>query len=166
MALSNARRVFVGNGGVRFRYQNYAAGGTLKVMEWPAAEFLRRFLRHVVPPRFVRIGPFGLLAKPTRHDKLARCRQLLAVAAAAATAVLPTPNAETPPARSPAMTLHGRFHSVYVPPSPSGTTRSGRLAPVCSISAPRLFPAPSAVPLRVARAAVTLANRSVRLRET
>lgn len=63
------------------------------------------------------------------------------------------------------MTLHGRFHSVYLPPSPPGTTRSGRLAPLCSISVPRLFPAPSAVPLSVARAAVSLSNRSVRLRD-
>ena len=96
--------------GVRFRYKHYAAGGTTQTMELPAAEFLRRFLLPVVPPRFVRIRHFGLLANRTRQDKLTRCRQLLAVVAAAATSLLPAPNGETPtagaetasPARCPA----------------------------------------------------------------
>jgi hypothetical protein len=98
VAISNARLVFVGDGVVRFRYKDYAAGGTTKTMELPAEEFLRRFLLHVVPPRFVRIRHFGLLANPTRQEKLVRCRQLLAVVAAAATSLLPDPNGQTPPA--------------------------------------------------------------------
>ena len=110
VALANARLVFVGDGVVRFLYQDYAAGGITQTKELPAEEFLRRFLLHVVPPRFVRIRHFGLLANRTRQEKLARCRQLLAVAAAAATALLPTRNGETPgadaseatPARCPA----------------------------------------------------------------
>jgi hypothetical protein len=96
VAIANSRLVFVGDGVVRFRYKDYAAGGTTKTMELPAEEFLRRFLLHVVPPRFVRIRHFGLLANRTHQDKLARCRQLLAVAAAAATALLPTQNGELP----------------------------------------------------------------------
>jgi hypothetical protein len=67
-------------------------------MELPAAEFLRRFLRQVVPPRFVRIRHCGLLANRARQEKLARCRQLLAAVAAAAPALLPTKNIETPTA--------------------------------------------------------------------
>jgi Putative transposase/Transposase zinc-binding domain len=110
VAISNARLVFVGEGVVRFRYKNYAAGGTTQTMELPAEEFLRRFLLHVVPPRFVRIRHFGLLANRTCQEKLARCRQLLAVVAAATTSLLPAPNGETPtasaetasPARCPA----------------------------------------------------------------
>jgi hypothetical protein len=50
-------------------------------MELSAPEFLRRFLLHVVPPGFMRIRHFGLLANRTRQEKLTRCRQLLAVAA-------------------------------------------------------------------------------------
>jgi hypothetical protein len=96
VAISNARLVFVGDGVVRFRYKDYATGGTTKTMELAAEEFLRRFLLHVVPPHFVRIRHFGLLANRTRQEKLARCRQLLAVVAAAATALLPTQNAQTP----------------------------------------------------------------------
>src|SRR2546425_3732691 len=97
VAISNARLVFVGDGVVRFYYKDYSTGGTTKVMELQAQEFLRRFLLHVVPPRFVRIRHFGLLANRTCQEKLARCRQLLAVVAAAATSLLPTPNGETPP---------------------------------------------------------------------
>jgi len=110
VAISNARLVFVGEGVVRFRYKNYAAGGITQTMELPATEFLRRFLLHVVPPHFVRIRHFGLLANRARQAKLARCRQLLAVVAAAATSLLPTITRETPtagaepaaPARCPA----------------------------------------------------------------
>jgi hypothetical protein len=95
VAIANSRLVFVGNGVVRFRYKDYTAEGTTKVMELQAEEFLRRFLLHVVPPGFVRIRHCGLLANRTRQDKLTRCRQLLAVVAAAATAVLPTETRET-----------------------------------------------------------------------
>ncbi len=96
VAISNRRLVFVGDGVVRFRYKDYGAGGSTKIMELRAEEFLRRFLLHVVPPRFVRLRHFGLLANRTRQDKLTRCRQLLAVVAAAATSALPTSNSATP----------------------------------------------------------------------
>jgi len=43
-------------------------------------EFLRRFLLHVLPKRFVRIRYFGFFASRTRTRGLARCRQVLAVA--------------------------------------------------------------------------------------
>ncbi len=82
VAIANARLVFVGNSVVRFRYTDYAAGGTAKVMELTAAEVLRRFLLHVVPTGFVRVRHYGLLANRTRQAKLARARQLLAIVAA------------------------------------------------------------------------------------
>jgi len=82
VAIANSRLVFVGDGVVRFRYTDYAAGGTAKVMELTAAEFLRRFLLHVVPTGFVRIRHYGLLANRTRQAKLAHARQLLAIVTA------------------------------------------------------------------------------------
>jgi hypothetical protein len=82
VAIANSRLVFVGEGVVRFHYTDYAAGGTAKVMELSAEEFLRRFLLHVVPTGFVRIRHYGLLANRTRQTKLARARQLLAIVAA------------------------------------------------------------------------------------
>ena len=104
VAIANARLVFVGEGGVRFLYKDYAAGGITQTKELPAEEFLRRFLLQVVPPRFVRMRHFGLLANRTCQEKLARGRQLLAVAAAAATALLPTRNGATPGAGAPEAT--------------------------------------------------------------
>jgi hypothetical protein len=82
VAIANSRLVFVGEGVVRFRYTDYAAGGSIKVMELRAEEFLRRFLLHVVPTGFVRIRHYGLLANRTRQEKLTRARQLLAVVTA------------------------------------------------------------------------------------
>jgi hypothetical protein len=82
VAIANSRLVFVGEGVVRFRYTDYASGGITKVMELCAEEFLRRFLLHVVPPGFVRIRHYGLLANRSRQAKLTRARQLLAIVAA------------------------------------------------------------------------------------
>lgn len=47
-------------------------------MELGVDEFLRRFLLHIVPDRFVRIRHFGLLANRRRRSTLAQCRTLLA----------------------------------------------------------------------------------------
>jgi hypothetical protein len=78
VALSNERILSVDAGRVRFRWRDYADGDRVKVMELEAAEFIRRFLLHIVPEGFVRIRHFGLLANRPRKDKLARCRQVLA----------------------------------------------------------------------------------------
>jgi hypothetical protein len=43
------------------------------------AEFMRRFLLHVLPNGFHRIRHYGLLANGHRADKLALCRSLLAL---------------------------------------------------------------------------------------
>ncbi len=84
VALSNDRILSLDAGRVRFRWKDYADGARVKVMDLEAAEFLRRFLLHVVPDGFVRIRHFGLLANRTRTAKLARCRELLAQAPAPA----------------------------------------------------------------------------------
>jgi hypothetical protein len=78
-ALSNDRLVSLADGIVRFRWTDYAHGTRRKTMALPAAEFLRRFLLHVLPDGFVRIRHCGLLATRGRTATLARCRALLAV---------------------------------------------------------------------------------------
>jgi hypothetical protein len=40
-------------------------------------EFIRRFLLHVLPDRFVRIRHFGLLANRNRKDNIAACHKML-----------------------------------------------------------------------------------------
>jgi len=46
-------------------------------MTLTTAEFMRRFLLHVLPGRFHRIRHYGLLANAGRKDNLALARQLL-----------------------------------------------------------------------------------------
>ena len=46
-------------------------------MTLPGEEFLRRFLLHVLPDRFVRIRYYGLLANRHREKALALCREVL-----------------------------------------------------------------------------------------
>jgi hypothetical protein len=77
VAISNGRLVSMDAGQVRFRYQDYADGHQLKVMTVAAAEFIRRFLLHVLPKQLVRIRHYGLLASRNVATKWARCRQLL-----------------------------------------------------------------------------------------
>ena len=50
-------------------------------MTLEADEFLRRFLLHLLPPRFTRIRHYGLLANRARAKWLPLCRRLLAAAA-------------------------------------------------------------------------------------
>lgn len=78
VALTNERLLSFDAETVRFRWKDYAAGGRTKILELPAEEFLRRFLLHILPDRFVRIRHFGILANRSRRTKLARCRTLLA----------------------------------------------------------------------------------------
>jgi hypothetical protein len=52
-----------------------------KVMTLTTAEFIRRFLIHVLPQGFHRIRHYGLLASGTRADNIARARRLLDVQA-------------------------------------------------------------------------------------
>ncbi len=77
VALSNDRLVDHRDGRVHFRWKDYADHDRVKVLTLDADEFLRRFLLHVVPRRFMRIRHFGLLANRTRGATLTRCRDLL-----------------------------------------------------------------------------------------
>ena len=64
---------------VSFRWKDYRHGSQMRTLTLDVDEFLRRFLRHVLPKRFVRIRYFGFFASRTRTRGLARCRQVLAV---------------------------------------------------------------------------------------
>jgi len=77
IAISNHRLLNLRNGDVSFLWRDYADNNRQKTMTLKAAEFLRRFLLHVLPSRYVRIRHFGLLANRKRKDNVARCRKLL-----------------------------------------------------------------------------------------
>jgi hypothetical protein len=60
-------------------------------MTLDAVEFIRRFLLHVLPSRFVKIRHFGLLANRNRRRALALCRFHLNATAANNTELLTEP---------------------------------------------------------------------------
>ena len=77
VAISNSRLVALDGGFVTFQWKDYAQAHQIKLLRLTADEFIRRFLLHVLPRRFVRIRHYGLLAGRNVPTKLARCRALL-----------------------------------------------------------------------------------------
>jgi hypothetical protein len=113
VAISNHRLLDLKDGRVTFRYKDYARGGQRRTMGLTAAEFLRRFLQHVLPRGFVRIRSYGFLANRNRQEKLAACRELLGAA---------------PPAAAPA-----EAPSPAVPLGPAAVVTGVRCATVCPV---------------------------------
>jgi len=77
IAISNNRILNLRNGHVSFLWRDYADHNRQKTMTLKAHEFIRRFLLHVLPSRFVRIRHFGLLANRKRKNTIALCRKIL-----------------------------------------------------------------------------------------
>ena len=83
VAISNSRLIAFDRNWVTFRYKHYRGDGAdrQQVMTLGPAEFIRRFLPHVLPRGFHRIRHYGLLAGATRKASLGLARELLNVAA-------------------------------------------------------------------------------------
>jgi hypothetical protein len=77
IAISNNRLLTLQDGQVSFLWRDYADHNRQKTMTLQTEEFIRRFLLHVLPPRFVRIRHFGLLANRHRKNNIALCRKIL-----------------------------------------------------------------------------------------
>ena len=84
VAITNSRLLDLDETHVTFRWKDYRESGDhqSKVMRITIAEFIRRFLLHVLPNGFHRIRSYGFLANGHRADKLALCRSLLGVPSA------------------------------------------------------------------------------------
>jgi hypothetical protein len=80
VAISNHRLLSFDGNHVTFRWRDYARGNKQRLMTVSAEEFIRRFLVHVLPKRFVRIRHFGFMANFQRSSSLELCRQLLGMA--------------------------------------------------------------------------------------
>lgn len=81
VAISNNRLIDYDEGKVSFSWKDYRHESQKKVMILDDDEFIRRFLLHVQPRGFQRIRHYGILANCCRAEKLAHCRQLLALPA-------------------------------------------------------------------------------------
>jgi hypothetical protein len=79
VAISNHRIIKIQGDRVSFLYKDYRDQSRKKCMTIKGVEFLRRFLLHELPGKFVRIRHYGILAGPNVHTKLAVVKKLLDV---------------------------------------------------------------------------------------
>lgn len=75
VAISNNRILTLAEGEVTFQYKE-SATDQVKTSTVPAEEFIRRFLQHGLPDRFVKVRYYGLLS-PSNRPRLTQVRQLL-----------------------------------------------------------------------------------------
>jgi len=76
VALSNDRILSMQEDQITFRYRD-SDRKCIRQMTLSAEEFIRRFLLHVLPSRFVKIRHYGIMSTRNRQTKLARCKELL-----------------------------------------------------------------------------------------
>lgn len=76
VAISNGRILKLEDGQVSFKWRGYKDGNKCKVMTISAQEFIRRFLIHILPRRFMKIRHYGLLGNRNREKKLRLCKRL------------------------------------------------------------------------------------------
>jgi len=79
VAISNSRLIKADHKSVTFKVKNYSAKGHARctTMTLDVAEFIRRFLIHVLPKGFHRIRHYGFLASATKAANLASAREKL-----------------------------------------------------------------------------------------
>jgi len=77
VAISNARILSVSEEAVRFRAKDYKNGGKSIIITLSPVEFIRRFLMHVLPRKFVKIRHYGILSNRVKKVKLAICRNIV-----------------------------------------------------------------------------------------
>jgi hypothetical protein len=82
VAIANSRLIACDQQGVTFKCKDYRTEGCdrYKQMTLATDEFIRRFLIHVLPKGLHRIRHYGLFAKGSCADNIARARELLAAA--------------------------------------------------------------------------------------
>lgn len=77
IAISNSRIVKLTDQEVTYMVKDYRNGGRWKELTVSGVEFIRRFLMHVLPKRFVRLRHYSLLSNRVKKDKMTLCRNLL-----------------------------------------------------------------------------------------
>ena len=76
VAISNSRIKSIAHRKVSFEWKDRRDGNKTKIMTLDALEFLRRFLLHILPGRFMKIRHYGLLGNRNRA-KVKTCQLLL-----------------------------------------------------------------------------------------
>jgi hypothetical protein len=136
IAISNRRILDYDGQTVTFSWRDREHGNVKRTRSVSGAQFCRLFLQHVLPPGFVRIRRYGVLANRSRHA-LARTRDALAVPA--------------PPPRPPETRAAACFRIFAINPSVCPTCGQARLVPVAewratALSIATLLAAPTRAP--------------------
>lgn len=79
IAISNHRIISADSESVVFKYRDYKEASKEKYMSLPRFDFMRKFLMHVVPHRFVRIRYFGIFSHRNKLESLRICRKLYGI---------------------------------------------------------------------------------------
>jgi len=77
VAISNNRILSIDDGKITFTYKDRNENNKTKVMTIEATEFIRRFLLHVLPKRFMKIRYFGFMFHRERRQNIDLIRQLI-----------------------------------------------------------------------------------------
>ena len=77
IAISNYRIKDMTESTVTFSAKDYKNQGLWKEITISGEEFIRRYLMHVPPKRFVRIRHYGLLSSRNKKKKITLCRNIL-----------------------------------------------------------------------------------------
>ncbi|MGB4659509.1 MAG: transposase, partial [Mobilitalea sp.] len=70
VAITNSRIIKVENEKVFFKYKDYRDNSKLKEMSLEAVEFIRRFLMHILPTKFIKVRYYGICANRNKKTKL------------------------------------------------------------------------------------------------
>ena len=78
IAISDRRIYKVEDGMVHFSVKDYKMNGVFRKMKLKINEFLRRFLLHVLPDRFLRVRYYGIFTNTSRKENIKKAKGLLA----------------------------------------------------------------------------------------
>lgn len=76
VAISNNRIIKLEDGKVTFKWRDYRDKKKEKLMTVSADEFIRRFLIHILPDRYIKIRHYGILGSRNKNTKLRLCKKL------------------------------------------------------------------------------------------
>ena len=80
IAISNHRILAINDSEIVFTYKDRQDDNKTKKMVLPVDEFIRRFLLHVLPYRFMKIRYYGFLANKNRRKSILLIRRLIGIA--------------------------------------------------------------------------------------
>jgi hypothetical protein len=81
VAICKDRILSIEDHNIRFRWKDYKASGSSKIINLDASEFIRRFIQHILPNGFYKIRYYGMLASVNAKTKRVLLFQLLDVVA-------------------------------------------------------------------------------------